>query len=175
MKEKWRSVVGYEGIYEVSNIGGFRSLDRVHRHNYGGLMLKKGKTLKSRINNGYHAVTLVKDGVVTQTFLHRIVAKAFKKNPKNKPCVNHKDGNKSNNKSTNLVWATYLENQRHADATGLRDIRGEKNGRAKLSREDVSTILKLQETKTVSEIAKSYNVTYQNISLILKGKSWLSI
>lgn len=174
-KETWKDVVGYEGFYRVSNLGRFKSLDRETTHNYGGIAIKKGKILKTQLKGGYHGVTLVKNGITKYTFLHRIVAMAFKKNPKNKPCVNHKDGNKSNNSSKNLEWVTYLENQTHADKTGLRDVRGHLNGRAKLTIDNVHDILKLQSSITTSMIAKKYGVSYQNISSIIKRKSWCNI
>ena len=97
--EQWRAVEGYPG-YEVSNLGRVR---------------KNGKlTPLHRAGKGYLRTTLQKDGKQKQDYIHRIVAKAFIPNPENKPTVNHIDGDKDNNRVSNLEWATYLENNLHA-------------------------------------------------------------
>ena len=69
--------------------------------------------------NGYSYVVLTYKNISKKFYLHRIVCMTFIDNPFLKPCVNHKDGNKSNNIHTNLEWCTHLENNRHAFATGL--------------------------------------------------------
>ena len=97
--EQWRAVEGYPR-YEVSNLGRVR---------------KNGKlTPLHRAGKGYLRTTLQKDGKQKQDYIHRIVAKAFIPNPENKPTVNHIDGDKDNNRVSNLEWATYLENNLHA-------------------------------------------------------------
>ena len=97
--EQWRAVEGYPG-YEVSNLGRVR---------------KNGKlTPLHRAGKGYLRTTLQKDGKQKQDYIHRIVAKNFIPNPENKPTVNHIDGNKDNNRVSNLEWATYRENNIHA-------------------------------------------------------------
>ena len=97
--EQWRAVEGYPE-YEVSNLGRVR---------------KNGKlTPLHRTGKGYLRTTLQKDGKQKQDYIHRIVAKNFIPNPENKPTVNHIDGNKDNNRVSNLEWATYRENNIHA-------------------------------------------------------------
>ena len=92
---KWLPVVGYDGLYEVSESGDVRSLFRYK------------KTLKhSVMKNGYHTVELFKDKKRKRVLVHRIVADAFIHNTGNLPQVNHKDENKSNNAASNLEWCT---------------------------------------------------------------------
>lgn len=96
MKEVWKDVVGYEGLYEVSDLGNVRSTKR------GNL---KNLYLKSH-NRGYLQVELFKDGKSKMLMVHRIVAQAFIKNADGFPQVNHKDENKTNNRVDNLEWCT---------------------------------------------------------------------
>lgn len=106
MNEFWRQVVGYEGLYEVSNFGKVRSLDRYVKHPRGDLRLK-GRILKQQIDhNGYLFVSLSKNGKVKMFRIHRLVAQAFIPNPDNLPMVNHKDENPLNNQVFNLEWCT---------------------------------------------------------------------
>lgn len=101
MIEAWKDVVGYEGLYQVSNIGNIKSL-----HNYRG----GNNILKKRIKNGYYCVGLRKNNVRKWYGIHRLVAKAFIHNPNNYPEVNHKDENKLNNNIDNLEWCTKAYN-----------------------------------------------------------------
>ena len=92
MMEEWRAVPGYEGLYEVSNIGNVRNVRR-------NKLLRLQKT-----NNGYIRVVLSKNGIKTAFQVHRIAAQAFIPNPDNLPQINHKDEDKTNNNVTNLEW-----------------------------------------------------------------------
>ena len=94
MMEEWRAVPGYEGLYEVSNIGNVRNVRR-------NKLLRLLKT-----NNGYIRVFLCKNGIKTGFQVHRLVAQAFLPNPDNLPQINHKDEDKTNNNVTNLEWCT---------------------------------------------------------------------
>lgn len=104
--EKWRSVIGYEGLYQISNLGNIRSVDRVRSNG----KKYKGKHLYTHLINGYKVVLLSKNGVLKNHKIHRLVALSFIPNPENKPCVDHIDTNKINNKVENLRWVTYQEN-----------------------------------------------------------------
>ena len=122
MQEIWKDVPGYEGLYQVSNMGRVKSLARTRKMNLPGrdTASVSERILKFGASQGYHAVTLAKDGINRKIRLHKLVALVFVPNPDNKPDINHKDGDKHNNRSDNLEWVTPSENQRHAISTGLR-------------------------------------------------------
>lgn len=109
--ENWKQIDGYKPIYEVSNLGRIRSLARATNDN-GGLFHRKERLLKyGKSKLGYLLVFLYsKDGKKKTIPVHQIVAKAFIPNPENKPEVDHKDGDKTNNAVANLRWATHKEN-----------------------------------------------------------------
>lgn len=120
-EELWLPVCGFENSYEVSFLGRVRSLDRKVFSGYASngtkrFRLAKGRVLKPLLNSdGYLRVMFGRKNKK----IHRLVAAAFLRNPKNLPCVNHKDGDKHNNKVENLEWCTYKENSQHAVKTGL--------------------------------------------------------
>lgn len=117
--EIWKPVVGYEEQYEVSINGVVKRLDKISV-NESGLRIKKGKTLKTRINNhGYVEVRLYKNDKALTTFVHKLVANAFIPNPLNKKEVNHLNGIKTDNSIDNLEWSTRQENMQHASRMGL--------------------------------------------------------
>jgi len=115
--EIWKDVVGYEGLYQVSNLGRVRSLDRyIELSNQYKLHKRfvKGKLLNPSLNTyGYPHVGLIKDKKQKTVVVHRLVAEAFLDNPLNKKEVNHIDENKENAKLSNLEWATRIENNNH--------------------------------------------------------------
>lgn len=116
--EQWKEIIGYETMYEVSNLGNVRSIERVTNNG----KKRKGKILKpSMTTNGYLTARLCKDGKSVAHSIHRLVAIHFVSNPDGKPYVNHKDGVKINNLSENLEWSTPSENIQHANRTGLRN------------------------------------------------------
>lgn len=103
MQEVWRDVVGYEGLYQVSNLGRVKSF---HRYK-DGMIVKPAITSK-----GYCRVDLQKNSQKRKVSkVHRLVAQAFIPNPENKPEIDHIDGNKQNNRADNLRWCTHKENQ----------------------------------------------------------------
>ena len=122
MKEIWKDIRGYEGLYQVSNLGRVRSLDRYVNSaiKNNNKVIKKGKILRSNSNwNNYLQVHLSKYGKSKMITIHRLVAQTFIPNPKNLPQINHKDGNKLNNCIDNLEWCTAKENVNHSWKLGL--------------------------------------------------------
>jgi len=105
-QEIWKDIKDYEGIYQVSNLGKVKSLDRID----SGGRFRPEKILKQNNNKGYLKVTLCKNKSVKYPNVHRLVALAFIPNPDNKLQVNHKDENKKNNCVDNLDWVTAKEN-----------------------------------------------------------------
>lgn len=118
MGEIWKDIAGYEGLYQVSNVGRVRSLKRsVFVRNRNKYKTLKGsiKTGCYELKNGYHVVSLYKDGIGKRFFTHRLVAVAFLENPLNLPQVNHKDENKKNNSVDNLEWCDAKYNTNYGD------------------------------------------------------------
>lgn len=110
MREVWKDVVGYEGIYQVSNKGNVYSVERISTNN----RMFGGQTLKPRHQkNGYLNVVLYKNGVRKTKSIHRIIAEAFIPNPNCLPQVNHIDEVKVNNNVENLEWCTSKYNNNH--------------------------------------------------------------
>ena len=116
MMEEWKEIPGYEGLYEVSNMGNVRNVRR-------NTLLRLTKT-----NKGYIQVGLSKNGILTVLKVHRLVAQAFLPNPDNLPMINHKDEDKTNNRVENLEWCDHKYNMNY----GTRNIRAKetaiKNG-----------------------------------------------
>lgn len=106
----WKDIPGYEGLYQASDSGHIRSVDRF---DIGGNKIK-GVVLKQRsARGGYLRVGLWKDGVMKTTLVHRAIAAAYVPNPEAKPQVNHVDENKENNTAENLEWVSCKENVNH--------------------------------------------------------------
>ena len=153
----WRPVVGFEELYEISDTGDLRTIK-------SGIVQAKHST-----GGGYVKADLWKDGVRTQTSIHRLVAKAFLGDGDGLE-VNHKNGIKTDNRVENLEWVTHRVNVDHAIETDLLP-RGLEHHKGKLSSEDVFAIYDLGATGiTHSEIANRFNVSRKAITDILSGK-----
>ena len=111
--EIWKDVKGYEGSYQVSNLGRVKSLDRIIVYSNGRIHNQKGKNINGFINtSGYMSVDLYKNGKSKKHYIHRLVATMFIDNPRDKNEINHIDENKLNNCAKNLEWCTSSENKR---------------------------------------------------------------
>ena len=119
---KIKAIPDYEGLYEASSKGGIRSIDRIIKTTSGYSKFFKGKEIYKAPNKNVHyfMVTLWKNNIADNQYVHRLIAKTFIPNPENKLEVNHIDGNRQNNNILNLEWCTRSENIDHAIKTDLR-------------------------------------------------------
>lgn len=179
MVEIWKDVVGYEGLYEVSNFGRVRS--RVNNHEVLRTEPKMLKLVKN--NNGYIRISLCKEGKKVSKAVHRMVAEAFLENPSNLPQVNHKDEDRTNNfiffdengtvvpEKSNLEWCDAKHNINWGTRT-------EKNAMARLNHPKMSK--KVYQFDLEGNLVKTWPSTYeverqtgwaeQNISACCLGK-----
>ena len=166
MKEIWKNVEGFEGLYEVSNLGRVKALDRYVLNN-GGLQHKKERILKQRINKKKHCtVVLCKDGKTYPKLVHRLVAIAFIPNPDNKPIIDHIDTDPTNNRVDNLRWVTQQEN-------ALNPLTRKHISESKMGHEYWGRPLTDEEKKKISEAHKGKTLSESHkkaLSKAHKGK-----
>lgn len=118
--EIWKDIKGYEGLYQVSNLGRVRGVEKLVRSKHSSIKTVKARLLNSSsYKSGYKYVTLSSGGFRRKHKIHRLVATAFIPNTQNKREVNHLNGIKSDNRRDNLEWCTSSENQKHAFKIGL--------------------------------------------------------
>ena len=173
---EWRNVVGYEGLYEVSSTGLLHSVTRTIEYNSpitpnAVRRTYKGKLISCTTNKlGYTRARLSVGGVNSMRSVHRLVAEAFHPNSYNKPCVNHINEVKDDNRATNLEWCTYSENTQHS----VHKITGDNHYKTKLTNDDVlSIVTHLKENiKTQEEIGEFHGTTKQIVCDIKNGRSW---
>lgn len=122
MEEVWKDIEGFEGVFQVSNLGRVKSLPRV-RSNGKGLFTTKLRILSPATHKlGYKFVYVQKGLVKKRFYVHRLVAEAFVEKEDGKAHVNHKDGNPANNRADNLEWCDQSENIRHCiDVLGKKE------------------------------------------------------
>lgn len=167
MSETWKDIPGYEGLYQVSDLGNVKSLDRIVEFSNGRVCTYKGKQLKLRPDKeNRYRVNLSKNSKVKDIMVHILVAKAFIGERPKGFFICHKNGNNQDNTVSNLRYDKPIENL-------IDNYRyGSKNPNGKLSIEQVLEIRKLYETDKYSkaEIARMFNVTPTNISYITSRK-----
>lgn len=161
ISEEWRPVVGYEGLYEVSNMGRIR--------NSSGRMRV---FVKHRL--GYRQVNLSKNNKIRPFYVHRLVVSHFVGPIKDGLEVNHINGDKSDNCVSNLELCTRSENMKHA-AEVLGRNRGEQSGMAKLTVGQVRQIKSMIGTVRVREIARLFNIKICTVSNIAAGRRWFYV
>lgn len=144
MKEIWKPVKGWEDLYLISNFGRVKALSKTLIYSDGRKYHYPERILKiSPVPEGkYPTIHFYRNKERTTLAIHRLVAEAFVPNPENKPTVNHKDGNKRNNRVDNLEWATYSENNVHALDEGLKKQtpEGMESKLAKLNKDQVKAL-----------------------------------
>lgn len=156
-----RQVVGWEGLYQVSEAGEIFSAPR------NGNGYKSRKMSQSTDSDGYKVVKARNGEKVRTLKVHRMVAQAYLPNPECKPQVNHKDGNKANNHLSNLEWVTASENIRHAKDNGLQQ---ECHNRVSVEQLDLETNAVIAAYPSLKEAEKQTGVGWTGISAVLRNK-----
>lgn len=176
MREIWKSIVGFEGSYEVSNLGRVRSLDRVvmgQRHgNIVGLKLK-GKLLKPGHHQirGYPRVVLRKDNTSYTYEIHVLVLNSFIGPCPNGQVSRHLNDVSNDNKLTNLCWGTHEENSADAKRNGRVPL-GTSVHNAKLNNKAIRFIRKNVGVHATKDMAKKFGVSRPTITRVIQGKIW---
>ena len=179
MIEIWKDIKGYEGLYQVSNLGRIRSLDRIVKSIYNSKRKMSGKILKPNVIGRYAIITLYdNDGKAKNRTIHRLVAQAFIPNPNNYPIVNHKDGNRLNNSVENLEWCTQSHNVKESYRLGIEKPNltnlgkfGKLNKKAKKIKQiDTNTNKTINYFYGVTEANRKTGINFRNIHLCLQKK-----
>ena len=168
-KETWKDIPSYEGLYQVSNLGRVKGLDRVVKTKNGRTQYKKGTVLKNKMGtNGYHYVCLYKNNKQKTFMIHSLVALNFIGDRPNKNDICHINGNRLDNRVSNLKYDTRAEN--------FNDMyrQGKKNPKGKLSVEDVLEIRKIHKAGKHyhREIAEMFNVSISTVNCVITRKSY---
>lgn len=129
MEEIWKDVPGYEGIYQVSNLGNVRSIDREFVNSIGRHCVLKGKPINPRIEKGYYRLGLKRCQEQKMFNVHKLVALAFIPNPNNYNTINHINGIKTDNRVENLKWCTIQQNAIHAFKNNLGNYQNKSLGK----------------------------------------------
>ena len=175
MTEIWKDIEGYEGLYQVSNLGRVKSIERADTYNLNEMSIKRPraeKYLKFQDNHGYKRVSLCKNSKGKWHMVHRLVAETFIQNPYNLPQVNHKDENKTNNfvwvnedgsvdvEKSNLEWCDSIYNMNYGN-------RNKKSQESLLNRKDLSKPVHCHELgQTFVSIKEASRITGAHIASI---------
>lgn len=181
--ELWLDIVGYEGYYQISNLGKVRSLDRGmyvidDRYKQPRWVNRKGRLLKDYYDGtGRRMVILQMFGIGKSIAVHRLVAQHFLPNPNKLRVVNHIDHNYLNNHVSNLEWCTYSHNTRHAMAAGRMDhIYKQNKGATKITKAQATEAKRLLALGWGnSKVAKAIGIGYDTVYHISAGHTWKHI
>ena len=176
--EVWKDVVGYEGYYQVSNLGRVRSLDR--EVPLGETTKKNKGKIRKQVphKKGYLMLNLSKNKEVKGYLVHRLVALHFVDNPNDYPEVNHINGIKDDNRAANLEWCTRKQNLSHAVEVGLMNQKGIDSHWAKLTESEVLTIRKMyenEEAETYETLANKFNVGASTIGRVVRKEVYQNV
>lgn len=171
--EIWSDINGYEGMYQVSNKGRIRGLDRIIVQRDGKKQNIRGKIIAIGIkNNGYYMGQICSNGKMVNFTVHRLMALAFIPKVDGKDFVNHIDGNRANNDINNLEWVSRSENCRHGFERAIKENR-KYNNQQRFTKEDIIKIRTMQKSKiTMVQIAKEFNTKSGTIGDIVHRKIW---
>lgn len=173
MREIWKDIRGYEGLYQISNFGRVKSLARTIYYSDGKSIYYNDRILANNVDsNGYLSTKLSKDKKPHRFRIHSLVANAFIYNPNNLPVINHLDSNKTNNHVDNLEFCTQKNNIRHAMTSGKFDNSGEKNHSAKLTNQQANEIRVLFFKFKRKVLAENYGVCRGVIDNIINKKTY---
>jgi hypothetical protein len=170
--EQWRAIPGWEGFYEVSDMGRVRSLDRIVRCG-NGHKLSKGRIKATPLVKGYRRVALHRENEDKQEYVHRFVLMAFRGMPEPGMEACHNNGNRLDNTLANLRWDTLASNKRDMVTHG-NSTKGERNPSAKLNRNAVQALRRDREALglTYRELAEKYGISASVANEICLGRLW---
>lgn len=167
--EIWKDINGFEGIYQISDKGNIRSLDRKIICSNGSVRFQRGSEIKPYINKqGYRTVVLHNNGKHKMCRMCRLVAEAFIQNPQNLPQVNHKDENKGNDEKGNLEWCTCLYNLTY---NNLHHRRNNKNNKKSKPVAQIKNGKIIKVFHSVREVERVLGFQNGNISQCCNGKT----
>ena len=175
-KEIWKDVVGYEGLYQVSNFGRVKHISCVVTTSSNSVRSIKERMIKPRLqNNGYFLVDLYKNNRRKGMLLHRLVAETFIPNPLDLPCVNHKDSNRTNCRVENLEWCTVSYNEKYSyDNNNRRDKMNWKHGKDNANSKAVHALNKnggiVFSFDCIMDAERETGILNSNIVACLKGR-----
>lgn len=174
-EEIWKPIVDYEGLYEVSNFGRVRSLDRIILRKDGRTQTHKGRMMRQAPSTCCHYLItdLCKNGKRKHVLTHILVAKAFFGDYGKDLEVNHKDGNVLNNYIENLEVITHFENIKHSIENGLKDDCGEKHSNAKITNQIAHEMrVRVKNGETQRSVATYYGVSYKLVNRVILNKGY---
>lgn len=170
--EVWRPIGGWEGFYEVSNLGRVKSVERTLMRSNGRPMTIHCRILKSAPNpNGYTSVALCRDGVCATKAVHMFVTRAFLGECPASQEVRHRDGDPGNPRLDNLIYGTKSQNQLDRVEHGTSN-RGEQHPNAKLNREQIVAIRSMAGTMSHRDIGECFGIGKEYTRSIIRRRTW---